>query len=55
MNKPSYIYIYNQDSNGKLTQLYPQPGQTNYVDAMGVVFLPAQGSFQSEQPEGSNS
>lgn len=51
VNNPSYVYILNEDANGKVIQLYPQPGVDNYVDAMGTVFLPAKGSFQfDEQP-----
>lgn len=46
VNRPMYIYIYNQEPGGKVVQLYPQPGQTNRVDAMGVMFFPNQGSFQ---------
>lgn len=46
VNRPMHIYIYNQEPGGKVVQLYPQPGQANRVDAMGVMFFPNQGSFQ---------
>ena len=46
VNKPTYVYIFNQESDGKFVQLYPQPGMANRVDAMGVMFFPGQGSFQ---------
>lgn len=52
VNRPSYIYIYNQDPHGKVTQLYPQPGRDNFVNAMGVVFLPSQGAFEFDQEPG---
>lgn len=52
VNRPTYVYIYNEDADGKVTQLYPQPGQSNFVDAMGVVFLPAQGAFQFDDKPG---
>lgn len=46
VNKPTYVYILNEDPDGKVTQLYPSNGQNGLVDAMGVVFLPAQGAFE---------
>jgi hypothetical protein len=52
VNRPSYIYIYNEDPNGKVTQVYPQPGRDNFVNAMGVVFLPSQGAFEFDQEPG---
>jgi hypothetical protein len=52
VNQPAYVYIYNKDEGGRLTKLYPQPGQSNFVDAMGVVFFPAQGSFQFDNNPG---
>lgn len=45
VNAPSYIYILNEDPNGKVSQIYPQPGHNNFVNAMGTVFLPSQGTF----------
>lgn len=52
VNRPSYIYILNEDPSGKIVQLYPQPGGDNFVNAMGVVFLPSQGSFEFDQQPG---
>lgn len=52
VNNPSYVYIFNEDSNGNITMLHPQEGRTAAVDAMGTVFLPSQGSFQFEGPAG---
>lgn len=52
VNRPSYIYIYNEDPNGKVTQVYPQPGRDNFVNAMGVVFLPSQGAFEFDHEPG---
>lgn len=52
VNRPSYIYILNEDPNGKIVQIYPQPGRDNFVDAMGVVFLPSQGAFEFDQQPG---
>lgn len=45
VNRPSYVYILNEAPDGTVTQIYPQPSQDNFVDAMGVVFFPAKGSF----------
>ena len=52
VNRPSYVYIFNEDSNGHITKLHPRPGRTAAVDAMGTVFLPAQGSFQFQGAAG---
>ena len=52
VNRPSYVYIFNEDPNGRITMLHPRPGRTAAVDAMGTVFLPAQGAFQFEGPAG---
>lgn len=52
VNRPSYVYIFNEDPNGRITMLHPRPGGTASVDAMGTVFLPAQGSFQFQGPAG---
>lgn len=52
VNRPTYIYILNQDADGKVTQIYPQPGGDNLVNAMGTVFLPAKGSFEFDQKPG---
>lgn len=46
VNKPVHVYIYNQEANGNVAVLYPQPGQPSQVDALGTVFLPAKGSFE---------
>lgn len=52
VNTPSYIYILNEDPNGQVTQIYPQPGHDNFVNAMGVVFLPSQGAFEFDHNPG---
>jgi len=52
VNHPSYVYILNEAPDGSLTQIYPQPSQDNFVDAMGVVFLPARGSFVFDNKPG---
>ena len=52
VNTPSYIYILNEDPNGQITQIYPQPGRDNFVNAMGVVFLPSQGAFEFDHNPG---
>ena len=52
VNTPSYIYILNEDPNGKITLIYPQPGHDNFVNAMGVVFLPSQGAFEFDHVPG---
>ncbi len=52
VNTPSYIYILNEDPNGKITQIHPQPGRDNFVNAMGVVFLPSQGAFEFDHNPG---
>lgn len=53
VNKPAYIFVFNEDANGKVTQIYPQAGHNNFVNAMGVVFLPGQGAFEFDQQPGS--
>jgi hypothetical protein len=52
VNHPSYVYILNEAPDGSVTQIYPQPSQDNFVDAMGVVFLPARGSFVFDEKPG---
>lgn len=52
VNRPSYIYILNQEADGKITQIYPQPGRDNFINAMGTVILPAQGAFEFDQKPG---
>lgn len=52
VNRPSYLYIMNEGPDGKVAQIYPQSGHNNFVDAMGVVFLPAQGSFEFDSTPG---
>lgn len=52
VNRPSYVYILNEAPDGTVTQLYPQPSQDNFVDAMGVVFFPQKGSFQFDDKPG---
>lgn len=52
VNRPSYIYVLNQDPNGQLSQIFPVPGQDNYVNAMGTVFLPSRGAFEFDATPG---
>lgn len=52
VNRPSYVYVLNQAPDGKVTQIYPQPGKDNFIDAMGTVFLPGRGSFEFDGPPG---
>jgi hypothetical protein len=52
VNRPSYVYILNEGPDGSITQIYPQRSQDNFVDAMGVVFLPARGSFVFDDKPG---
>ena len=52
VNRPSYLYIMNEGPDGKIVQIYPQKDNNNFVDAMGVVFLPAQGSFEFDSIPG---
>lgn len=48
VNRPSFVYIFNEEPGGRISMLHPRPGATAMVDAMGTVFLPAQGNFQFE-------
>ena len=52
VNYPTYVYILNEDSDGKVTQIYPQQGHNNFINAMGTVFLPSQGSFEFDDKPG---
>lgn len=52
VNRPSYVYVMNQDPDGNLAQIFPVKGQNNYVDAMGTVFLPAKGAFEFDAKPG---
>lgn len=52
VNLPNYVYILNEGPDGKVTQIYPQPGQDNFINAMGTVFLPSQGSFEFDKKPG---
>ncbi|MEM5439929.1 DUF4384 domain-containing protein [Paraburkholderia diazotrophica] len=52
VNRPSYVYILNEAPDGTITQIYPQPSQDNFVDAMGIVFFPAKGAFQFDDKPG---
>jgi hypothetical protein len=52
VSRPTYVYIMNEGPDGKLTQLYPNPGQSAMLDAMGVVFLPAHGAFEFDGEPG---
>jgi hypothetical protein len=52
VNRPSYVYVLNQDPDGNLVQIFPVKTQDNYVDAMGTVFLPAKGAFEFDAKPG---
>jgi len=52
VNRPSYIYVLNQDPDGQLSQIFPVAGQDNYVNAMGTVFLPSRGAFEFDAKPG---
>jgi len=52
VNRPSYVYVMNQDPHGNLSQIFPVSGQSNYVNAMGTVFLPAKGAFEFDATPG---
>lgn len=52
VNRPSYVYILNQDPSGNVTQLYPEPGKDSRVEGMGVVFLPKKGAFEFDSQPG---
>jgi hypothetical protein len=52
VNRPSYVYVMNQDPEGNLVQIFPVNGQDNYVNAMGTVFLPAKGAFEFDAKPG---
>ena len=52
VNRPSYVYVMNQDPDGNLSQIFPVNGQNNYVNAMGTVFLPATGAFEFDAKPG---
>jgi hypothetical protein len=52
VNRPSYVYVLNQDPDGNMTQIFPVAGQDNYVNAMGTVFLPARGAFEFDAKPG---
>jgi hypothetical protein len=52
VNRPSYVYIFNEDPDGRITMLHPRPGGSAAVSAMGTVFLPTQGSFEFQGEAG---
>jgi hypothetical protein len=52
VNRPSYVYVLNQDPDGQLSQIFPVAGQDNYVNAMGTVFLPSRGAFEFDAKPG---
>jgi hypothetical protein len=52
VNRPSYVYVLNQDPDGNVSQIFPVAGQDNYVNAMGTVFLPARGAFEFDAKPG---
>lgn len=43
---PTYIYVLNEDNTGQKMVLFPQPGQSSFVNATGTVFLPSKGCFE---------
>lgn len=52
VNRPTYVYILNQEADGSINQIYPQPGRDNFINAMGTVMLPAQGTFEFDEKPG---
>lgn len=52
VNRPSYVYIFNEDPDGHITMLHPRPGGSAAVSTMGTVFLPTQGSFEFQGEPG---
>lgn len=52
VNRPSFVYIFNEAPDGQITMLHPRPGKSAAIDAMGTVFLPGNGSFQFDGPPG---
>jgi len=50
--QPSYLYVYNKASNGKVTLIYPSKGKENFVNTKGTVFLPEQGTFAFDNEPG---
>lgn len=52
VNHPTYVYILNEAPDGTVTQIYPQQGHDNFINAMGTVFLPSQGSFEFDHKPG---
>ncbi|MGV7240351.1 DUF4384 domain-containing protein [Caballeronia sp. M23-90] len=52
VSRPAYVYVLNQAPDGTVSQIYPQPSQDNFVNAMGVVFLPGKGSFEFDNKPG---
>lgn len=52
VNHPTYIYILNEAPDGKVTQIYPQQGHDNFINAMGTVFLPGKGFFEFDHKPG---
>ena len=53
VKQPSYIYVYNKAPNGKTSLIYPSNNKKdNFINAMGTIFLPAQGSFAFDQEPG---
>ena len=52
VNRPTYVYVMNQDPEGNLAQIFPVNGQDNYVNAMGTVFLPSKGAFEFDAKPG---
>lgn len=52
VNRPSYVYVLNQDPDGNVSQIFPVAGQDNYVNAMGTVFLPSRGAFEFDAKPG---
>ena len=49
---PAPAYVLNESPSGQVTQIYPQPGVDNFINAMGTVFLPAKGAFEFDNEPG---
>lgn len=52
VNSPAYVYVLNESPSGQVTQIYPQPGMDNFINAMGTVFLPGKGAFKFDNQPG---
>lgn len=52
VNGPTYIYVWNEESNGHKAMLFPAAGQENFVNVKGRVTVPSRGSFQFDHVPG---